>query len=164
MYGLQPGPQLFQNDGPLVWTIVASMLVGNAMLLVLNLPMVRLFIKLLKVPPPLLYGGVVAFVMLGAYALTFSFFSLILLIVIGLIGYLMQENDFPLTPAILAAVLLPLLELNLRRALLIADGDWTTFLDRPLSLGLLIVIAIGVLTPVLLKLRRSRSPRARLPT
>jgi putative tricarboxylic transport membrane protein len=154
MYGLQPGPQLFQTDGPLVWTIVASMLVGNAMLLVLNLPMVRLFIKLLKVPPPLLYGGVVTFVMLGAYALTFSFFSLLLLIVIGLIGYFMQENGFPLTPAILAAVLLPLLELNLRRALLLADGDWTTFLDRPLSLGLLILVALGVLAPVLLKLGR----------
>lgn len=161
MYGLQPGPQLFQTDGPLVWTIVASMLVGNAMLLVLNLPMVRLFVNLLKVPPPLLYGGVVAFVMLGAYALTFSFFSLLLLIVIGLIGYFMQENDFPLTPAILAAVLLPLLELNLRRALLLADGDWTTFLHRPLSLGLLILITLGVIAPVLLKLGRryGRSPR-----
>ena len=155
MYGLQPGPQLFQTDGPLVWTIVASMLVGNAMLLILNLPMVRLFIKLLKVPPPLMYAGVIAFAMLGAYALTFSFFSLVLLIVIGLIGYLMQENGFPLTPAILAAVLLPLLELNLRRALLIADGRWTTFLDRPLSLVLLILIAVGALVPILLKLRRS---------
>jgi putative tricarboxylic transport membrane protein len=155
MYGLQPGPQLFQTDGPLVWTIVASMLVGNAMLLILNLPMVRLFIMLLKVPPPLMYAGVIAFAMLGAYALTFSFFSLVLLIVIGLIGYLMQENGFPLTPAILAAVLLPLLELNLRRALLIADGRWTTFLDRPLSLVLLILIAVGALVPILLKLRRS---------
>jgi putative tricarboxylic transport membrane protein len=154
MYGLQPGPQLFQNDGPLVWTIVASMLVGNAMLLVLNLPMVRLFINLLKVPPPLLYGGVIAFVMLGAYALTFSFFSLMLLVVIGLIGYLMQENDFPLTPAILAAVLLPLLELNLRRTLLIVNGDWTVFVDRPVSLVLLLLIALGVLAPLLLQLRR----------
>jgi putative tricarboxylic transport membrane protein len=158
MYGLQPGPQLFQNDGPLVWTIVASMLVGNAMLLVLNLPMVRLFINLLKVPPPLLYGGVIAFVMLGAYALTFSFFSLMLLVVIGLIGYVMQENDFPLTPAILAAVLLPLLELNLRRALLIVNGDWTVFVDRPVSLVLLILITLGVLVPLLLQLRRRSAP------
>lgn len=154
MYGLQPGPQLFQNDADLVWTIIASMLVGNAMLLVLNLPMVRLFITLLKVPPPLLYGGVVAFVMLGAYALTFSFFSLMLLIVIGLVGYFLQESGFPLTPAILAAVLLPLLELNLRRALLIADGDWTTFVDRPLSLTLLVLISLGVVIPALLQLRR----------
>ncbi|WP_109473205.1 tripartite tricarboxylate transporter permease [Ornithinimicrobium cavernae] len=154
MYGLQPGPQLFQNDGPLVWTIIASMLVGNAMLLVLNLPMVRVFVKLLRVPPPLLYGGVVAFVMLGAYALTFSLFSMLLLVAIGLIGFYLQENGFPLTPAILAAVLLPLLELNLRRALLIADGDWGTFIDRPLSLTFLVLIALGVVVPMLLQLRR----------
>ncbi|WP_137120382.1 tripartite tricarboxylate transporter permease [Segeticoccus rhizosphaerae] len=154
MYGLQPGPQLFQTDGDLVWTIVASMLIGNAMLLVLNLPMVRLFVKLLKVPPPLLYSGVIAFVMLGAYALTFSFFSLMLLLVIGLMGYFLQENGFPLTPAILAAVLLPLLELNLRRALRISAGDWTTFIDRPISLTLLVLIVIGVAVPMLLQLRR----------
>ncbi len=154
MYGLQPGPQLFEQDADLVWTIVASMLVGNLMLLVLTLPMVRVFVLLLKVPPPLLYGGVVAFVMLGAYALTFSFFSLMMLVVIGLIGYLMQENDFPLTPAILAAVLLPLLELNLRRALVIADGSWATFVDRPLSRTLLVVIALAVVLPILLRLRR----------
>jgi putative tricarboxylic transport membrane protein len=154
MYGLQPGPQLFQGDGQLVWTIIASMLVGNAMLLLLNLPMVRVFIKLLKVPPPLLYGGVVTFVMLGSYALTFSLFSLLLLVVIGLIGFFMQENGFPLTPAILAAVLLPLLELNLRRSLLISNGDWTTFVDRPISLVLLVLISLGVVVPMLLQLRR----------
>lgn len=154
MYGLQPGPQLFENDGPLVWTIIASMLIGNAMLLVLNLPMVRVFVKLLRVPPPLLYGGVVAFVMLGAYALTFSLFSMLLLVGIGLIGFYLQENGFPLTPAILAAVLLPLMELNLRRALLIADGDWSTFIDRPLSLTFLILIALGVAVPMLLQMRR----------
>jgi len=156
MYGLQPGPQLFENNGPLVWTIIASMLVGNAMLLVLNLPLVRIFIALLKVPPPLLYGGVITFVMLGAYALTFSFFSLLLLVAIGLLGYIMQENHFPLTPAILAAVLLPLLELNLRRALRIADGDWATFIGRPLSLTLIVVIALGVLVPLFFKVIRSR--------
>ncbi|GAA1151580.1 tripartite tricarboxylate transporter permease [Ornithinicoccus hortensis] len=155
MYGLQPGPQLFQNDGDLVWTIIASMLVGNAMLLVLNLPMVRVFVKLLKVPPPLLYGGVVAFVMLGAYALTFSLFSLLTLVVIGLIGFVMQEHDFPLTPAILAAVLLPLLELNLRRSLLIANGDWTVFFTRPISLTILVLIVLGVVVPPLLQWRRN---------
>lgn len=163
MYGLQPGPQLFEQDGDLVWTIIASMLLGNLMLLLLNLPMVRVFVKLLKVPPPLLYGGVVAFVMLGAYALTFSFFSLMMLIVIGLIGYALQENGFPLAPAILAAVLLPLLELNLRRALLIADGDWTTFVDRPLSLVLLIVIGLAVVAPILLQARRGRARRSAEP-
>ncbi|SNC72359.1 Tripartite tricarboxylate transporter TctA family protein [Kytococcus aerolatus] len=108
MYGLQPGPQLFDRSPDLVWTIIASMLVGNAMLLVLNLPMVRIFVQLLRVPPPLLYAGVLAFTFLGAYALTFSLFSLLLLLGIGLVGFFLQENGFPLTPAILAAVLVPM--------------------------------------------------------
>jgi putative tricarboxylic transport membrane protein len=162
MYGLQPGPQLFENDADLVWTIIASMIVGNAMLLVLNLPMVRVFVKLLKVPPPLLYGGVLAFVMLGAYSLTFSLFSLLLLIVIGLIGYVMQENDIPLTPAILAAVLLPLLELNLRRTLRISNGDWTTFFTRPLSATLLLLIVLGVVVPPLLQRHKATRARAQV--
>ncbi|WP_200307101.1 tripartite tricarboxylate transporter permease [Streptomyces adelaidensis] len=156
MYGLQPGPQLFSSDPDLVWTIVASMLVGNTMLLILNLPMVRLFVKLLTVPPPLLYGSVIAFTMLGAYALTFSMFSLLMLLGIGLVGYVMQENGFPLTPAILAAVLTPLLEDNLRRSLIIAGGDWTVFVERPLSLSLLALIALGVGVPAVLRIRRPR--------
>lgn len=161
MYGLQPGPQLFVNDGPLVWTIVASMLVGNAMLLALNMPMVRIFVAMLKVPPPLLYGGVLAFVMLGAYALTFSFYSLLLLVAIGLLGYVMHENNFPLTPAILAAVLLPMLELNLRRALLVSGGDWTTFISRPLSLILISIIALGITLPFIVRAIRSQNQIAR---
>lgn len=154
MYGLQPGPQLFDSDPDLVWTIVASMLVGNTMLLILNLPMVKVFVKLLKVPPPLLYAGVMAFTVLGAYALTFSVFSLLMLLGVGLLGYVMQENGFPLTPAILAAVLAPLLEDNLRRALVISNGDWSVFLQRPISLTLLVLIVIGAALPALLKLRR----------
>lgn len=157
MYGLQPGPQLFETDPNLVWTIVASMLVGNTMLLVLNLPMVKVFVRLLKVPPPLLYAGVMAFTVLGAYALTFSVFSLLLLLGIGLLGYVMQENGFPLTPAILAAVLAPLLEDNLRRTLTISNGDWLVFLERPISMTLLVLIFLGVAVPALLKLRRKYS-------
>ena len=157
MYGLQPGPQLFDSDADLVWTIVASMLVGNTMLLVLNLPMVKVFVQLLKVPPPLLYAGVLAFTVIGAYALTFSVFSLLLLLGLGLLGYVMQENGFPLTPAILAAVLAPLLEDNLRRALKIADGDWLVFFQRPLSLALLVVIVLAVLIPVVLRMRRRKT-------
>ncbi|MDF2822800.1 MAG: tripartite tricarboxylate transporter TctA [Mycobacterium sp.] len=159
MYGLQPGPQLFDNDPELVWTIVASMLVGNAMLLVLNLPMVKLFVQLLKVPPPLLYGAVVAFTLTGAYALTFSMFSLFLLLALGLLGFVMQENGFPLTPAILAAVLAPLLETNLRRTLVISNGDWLVFVHRPLCAALLVLILLGTAVPVLLKWRAGRDAR-----
>ena len=157
MYGLQPGPQLFTRSPDLVWTIIASMVVGNAMLLILNLPMVRVFVQLLRVPPPLLYAGVLAFTFIGAYALTFSFYSLLVLLVIGLVGYALQETGFPLTPAILAAVLLPLLELNLRRALVISNGDWSAFVTRPISATILVLVAAGVVVPLLLA-HRHRKP------
>lgn len=159
MYGLQPGPQLFERSPDLVWTIIASMLVGNAMLLLLNLPLIKVFVQLLRVPPPLLYGGVIGFTFLGAYALTFSLFSLLLLLVVGLIGFAMQENGFPLAPAILAAVLVPLLELNARRALVLSDGDWTVFVTRPLATSMLVVIALAMLVPALLRRRSTRKDR-----
>jgi putative tricarboxylic transport membrane protein len=157
MYGLQPGPQLFSSDPDLVWTIVASMLVGNTMLLVLNLPMVKVFVKLMQVPPPLLYSSVMAFAVLGAYAWAFSLFGLMMLLGIGLLGYVMQQNGFPLTPMIMAAVLAPLLENNLRRALAIANGDWAVFVQRPVSLTLLILILLGAALPGLLRLRRRKA-------
>lgn len=162
MYGLQPGPQLFQTNPDLVWTIIASMFVGNAMLLALNLPLVKLFVQLLRVPPPLLYAGVLAFTFLGAYAITYSVFSLILLLVVGLIGFWMQENDFPLAPAILAAVLVPLLELNLRRSLVLSNGDWTVFLTRPVATTMLVLIVVAAVVPGLVRrvVRRRRAAQA----
>lgn len=154
MYGLQPGPLLFESDPKLVWAIIASMYVGNVVLLILNLPLVGLFVKLLSIPMSLLFSGVLAFVVLGAYALSFNIFSMMVLLVFGLIGYFMQEYDFPLAPAVLALVLEPLLETNLRRALKISGGDFMPFVQRPSSLILLIVCAAVVLVPALMRLRR----------
>lgn len=159
MYGLQPGPLLFQSDPGLVWAIVASMYIGNLVLLVLNLPLVGLFVKLLKIPTPLLFSGVMAFVVLGAYALTFNIFSMLLLLVFGALGYFMQEYDFPLAPAVLALVLEPLLETNLRRALDITGGDLTTFVTRPASLVLLLVCVGAASLPLVQRARRRGSPR-----
>ena len=159
MYGLQPGPLLFQSDPGLVWAIVASMYVGNVVLLVLNLPLVGLFVKLLKIPTPLLFSGVLAFVVLGAYALTFNIFSMLLLLVFGALGYFMQEYDFPLAPAVLALVLEPLLETNLRRALDITGGDLTTFVTRPASLVLVLVCVAAASLPLVQRARRRGSPR-----
>ncbi|MGH3368053.1 MAG: tripartite tricarboxylate transporter permease [Nocardioidaceae bacterium] len=157
MYGLQPGPLLFQSDPGLVWAIIASMYVGNVVLLVLNLPLVGVFVKLLSIPTSLLFSGVLAFVVLGAYALTFNIFSMLLLLVFGAVGYFMQEYDFPLAPAVLALVLEPLLETNLRRALDITGGELTTFVDRPASLVLSLVCLAVALVPPLIKMRqRSR--------
>jgi putative tricarboxylic transport membrane protein len=160
MYGLQPGPLLFKSDPGLVWAIIASMYVGNVVLLALNLPLVGVFVKLLSIPGPLLFSGVLAFVVLGAYALSFSLFSLLTLLVFGVIGFFMEETGVPLAPAVLALVLEPLLETNLRRALQISGGDLTTFLTRPASLVLVVVCAAVMLAPAVSKAvtRRQRTP------
>jgi putative tricarboxylic transport membrane protein len=156
MYGLQPGPLLFEENPTLVWAIIASMYVGNVVLLVLNLPLVGLFVKLLQIPPSLLFSGVLAFVVLGAYALSFSIASLLLLLVFGAVGYLMQQYDFPLAPAVLGLVLEPLLETNLRRATQITGGDLTVFLERPVSVALLVVLVLVLLGPLLGVVRARR--------
>jgi putative tricarboxylic transport membrane protein len=155
MYGLQPGPLLFQEEPGLVWAIVASMYVGNVVLLLLNLPLVGMFVKLLSIPTPLLFSGVLAFVVLGAYALSFNIFPMLLILVFGVLGYFMQEYDFPLAPAVLALVLEPLLETNLRRALDITGGDVSTFVTRPASL-VLVVACVGAACLPLVQLARRR--------
>jgi putative tricarboxylic transport membrane protein len=157
MYGLQPGPQLFSDDPDLVWTIIASLLIGNAMLLALNLPLVKVFVNLLKIPPPILYAGVLMFTVLGAWATMFSAFSLILLLAIALLGYFMEANGFPLAPAILAVVLVPLLEDNLRRALAISDGNYLVFIERPISGTIVGVLALLLVVSGLRIVRRNRT-------
>ncbi|MQA01241.1 MAG: tripartite tricarboxylate transporter permease [Streptosporangiales bacterium] len=156
MYGLQPGPLLFTENSSLVWAIIASMYIGNLVLLVLNLPLVGLFVRLLKIPPALLYSSVLALTVLGAFALTFSLFHLVLLFAFGLVGYLMQRYDFPLAPVVLGLVLEPLLEENLRRAMKISAGDPTVFVTRPISLVFVVVIVLGVVLPQVIRLVRYR--------
>lgn len=153
MYGLQAGPQLFETDPDLVWTIIASLLVGNTILLLLNLPMVRAFVQLLRIPPPMLYTGVLLFTAVGAWAASFSAFSLGMLLAVGLVGYFMEANDLPLAPAILGLVLVPLLETNLRRALLLSDGSFMVFLERPVSASILALVAV---VTVVAQIRRWR--------
>jgi putative tricarboxylic transport membrane protein len=156
MYGLQPGPQLFDTNPQLIWAIIASMYIGNVMLLVLNLPLVGLFAQLLKTPPAMLYSGVIAFSVLGAYALNFNVFDMLILLGFGLVGYLMQRYDFPMAPAVLALVLGVLAEQHLRRALSISNGDLMTFVERPISLALVIFILLVLVLPPVLRLMRAR--------
>ena len=156
MYGLQPGPQLMQNESTLVWAIIASMYVGNLVLLLLNLPFVGLFVKLLKIPEPMLFGGVLAFVVLGSYTLGFSQFSMMTVLVFGLVGYGMQKYGFPLAPAVLGLVLEPLIETSLRRALQISGGDPMTFVDGPMSAILTVLIVLVLVVPLVLQLLRRR--------
>lgn len=154
-YNLQPGPQLFTASGPLVWGLIASLYIGNVMLLVLNLPLAGLWVRLLAIPQPLLYGGILVFSTLGVYSISNSTFDLVLLFVVGVIGFLMRRHDFPVAPAVIGLILGPLAEAQFRRALTISQGDPSVFVTHPLSLGLLVIAVLVVVVPTLLRRRRA---------
>ena len=143
-YGIQTGPQLFASQGSLVWTLIASLYIGNVILLVLNLPLVGLWVKLLKIPPPWLYSGIIVISTAGVYGAGNSVFNVGLLFAFGLIGYTMRRFDFPAAPLIVGLILAPMAEQSMRQALTISMGDWTTFVTRPLS-GSLLGIAVLLL-------------------
>jgi putative tricarboxylic transport membrane protein len=155
-YGIQPGPQLFQTSAALVWALIASMYIGNVMLLVLNLPLVGLWVKLLKIPKAHLYAGILIFSTVGVYGMRQSAFDLLLLYGIGLAGVLFRRFDIPTAPVVVGMILGPLAEAQLRNALSIGEGKWTVFLDRPGSITLLVIIALVLAGPHLYKLLRKR--------
>jgi putative tricarboxylic transport membrane protein len=149
-YGIQPGPQLFTNSAALVWALIASLYIGNVMLLILNLPLVGLWVKLLKIPRPQLYAGILIFATVGVYGMRQSAFDLYLLFVAGLLGVVMRRFDFPTAPVIVGLILGPLAEAQMRNALSIGEGHWSVFLQRPMSLTLLVIVVAAVLLPRLL--------------
>jgi putative tricarboxylic transport membrane protein len=153
-YGLQPGPLLFQNSPDLVWGLIASLYIGNLMLLVLNLPLAPIWVRLLGIPRPYLYGGIAVFALLGAYAANGSAADVTILIVIGLVGYLMRVYDFPVAPVLVGMILGPLSEQQLRRALAISQGDPSVFVTRPIAGTLLAIAAVILLAPLGLRLLR----------
>jgi putative tricarboxylic transport membrane protein len=155
-YGLQPGPQLFSGSGPLVWALIASLYIGNVMLLVLNLPLVGLWVRLLAIPQPLLYAGILVFATLGVYSLNRSTFDLVLLYLVGALGYLMRRFEFPVAPCIIGLILGPLAEEQFRRALSISQGDASVFFTHPLSAALLAAAALCLLVPLAYRLRQRR--------
>ncbi|MBY5314520.1 tripartite tricarboxylate transporter permease [Rhizobium leguminosarum] len=152
-YGLQPGPLLFATNPQLVWGLIASLLIANAMLLVLNLPMIGLWVRLLTVPKPWLYAGILLFATLGTIGANPSVFELGMLLAFGLLGYVMRLFGYPIAPAVVGLILGPLAEQQLRRALAISQGDVTTLVMSPIAAGLLIVAAAAFLIPLILRLR-----------
>jgi len=146
-YGIQPGPQLFTTSAALVWTLIASLYIGNVMLLILNLPLVKLWVQLLKIPKPQLYAGILIFATVGAYGMRQSAFDLVLLWGIGLLGLLMRRFDFPTAPVVVGMILGPLAEAQMRNALSIGEGRWTVFIERPMSLFLLAVVIAVLALP-----------------
>jgi putative tricarboxylic transport membrane protein len=146
-YGINPGPLLLQNQPELVWGLIASLYIGNVMLLVLNLPLIGLWVRILTIPTPLLYGGILVFATIGTYGISNSPIDLILLYLIGGAGYLMRCYDFPAAPVIIGMILGPLAEQEFRRAMGISQGDPSVFLTQPLSAVLLALAAMALAAP-----------------
>ena len=153
-YGIQPGPQLFDTNATLVWALIASLYIGNVMLLILNLPLVGLWVKLLKIPKSYLYAGILIFATVGVYGMRQSAFDLFLMFAIGLLGVVMRRFSFPTAPVIVGMILGPLAEAQMRNALSIGEGKWGVFLERPMSLTLLVVVLMVLILPRLMKLRK----------
>ena len=148
-YGINTGPLLLQKHPELVWGLIASLYIGNVMLLILTLPLVGLWVKLLKVPDALLYPMILAFSVLGVYSLGRNVTDLYLMFGIGVLGFLLRRYRYPLAPVILGLVLGPLIEKEFRRTLIASRGDWWAFVDRPLSASILAISAIILIAPLI---------------
>ncbi len=149
-YGLQPGPLLFASRPDLVWTLIASLFIGNVMLLVLNLPLAGVWARVMLVPRRLLFGVILVLASLGAYSLNRSMLDLAVLYAIGVCGCAMRANDVPMAPAVIGLILGPMSEQQFRRAVAIGEGDLSVFVTRPISAGLLAVAVAVLAAPRLL--------------
>jgi putative tricarboxylic transport membrane protein len=155
-YGIQPGPTLLSTESSLVWTLIASLLIGNLMLLVLNLPLAGVWVKLLRIPRPYLYAGILLFASLGCYAVNADPLDLVLLLVIGLLGFAMRRYGWPVAPAVIGLILGPVAETNLRRALAISSGDLGVLFDTWFSRIVLGLAVLALVVPVVLRAVRGR--------
>jgi TctA family transporter len=142
--GIQPGPQVMTSNPELFWGLIASMWVGNAMLIVLNLPLIGIWIKLLTVPYRILFPAILTFCCIGLYTLNNNNFDVYMAVGFGVVGYIFYKLSCEPAPLLLGFILGPMMEENLRRALLLSRGDWSTFMTRPLSAGLLIAAALMI--------------------
>jgi putative tricarboxylic transport membrane protein len=156
IHGIQPGPQVMTKQPDLFWGLVASMWVGNAMLVIINLPLIGIWVRLLSVPYRILFPAILLFCCIGVYTLNNSTFEVGLTAMFGLIGYFFLKTGCEAAPLLLGFILGPMMEEYLRRALLLAHGDATVFVTRPISLGLLIVSALLLVAVVLPAVKSTR--------
>jgi putative tricarboxylic transport membrane protein len=148
---ITPGPTLFNDRPEVVWGLIASLLIANVVLLVLNVPMVKMFSRVLQVSPAILLPGVTLVAFVGIYSLTGSYFDLLLMIGFGVLGYLLRKMDIPSVPVILGILLGGHMEVNLRRAMVLSDGDWTYLFSSNISVGLWIAAVLGFLAPFIFR-------------
>lgn len=157
IHGITPGPEIVIKQPALFWGMVVSMLIGNIILVILNLPLIGLWVRLLRVPYKILFPTIMVFCCIGTYTVNNSIADVIIMVVFGVIGYLMRKLDCEPTPLLLGLVLAPLLEENFRRAMLTSGGDPTIFLTRPISLSFLVVSAVLLATMTVSSIRNRRS-------
>ncbi|MGR7949203.1 tripartite tricarboxylate transporter permease [Alcaligenes sp. RM2] len=150
-YGLQPGPFLFSSNPELVWGLIASLYVGNAMLLVLNLPLVGLWVRLLYIPKPQLYAGILVFAMIGIWGVSGSTFELAMMAGLGVVSYIMRVYGFPIAPLLIGLILVPLAENQLRTALAAGQGNFLVLLESPVAVGFYIAAILFLSVPYMLK-------------
>jgi len=153
-FGLNPGPLLFAENAPLVWTLIASLFIANVMLVILNLPLVGLWVQLLKIPTPWLYAGILMFAAMGSIATKGSVAELLMLIAFGIIGFLMRLHDYPVAPMVVGLILGPMAESQLRRALQISVGDPLVLVQSPIAVVFLLIAAVALLAPFLISTKK----------
>jgi TctA family transporter len=156
IHNIQPGPQVMTSNPTLFWGLIASMWIGNFMLILLNLPLIGIWVKLLQIPYRYLYPAILVFCCIGVYTVNNSIVDVYITAAFGIVGYLFFKLGCEPAPLLLGFVLGPMMEENFRRALLLSRGDFTTFVTRPLSLGLLIAAALLVIVVTLPAVKKSR--------
>ncbi|MGH8832900.1 MAG: tripartite tricarboxylate transporter permease, partial [Polaromonas sp.] len=159
IHNIQPGPQVMTSNPELFWGLIASMWIGNAMLVILNLPLIGIWIKLLTIPYRLLFPAIVLFCAIGVYSTNNNTWDIWMVAIFGVIGYIFTKLGAEPAPLLLGFILGPMMEENLRRALLLSRGDWSVFVTRPLSAGLLGAAAL-LLVIVLLPAVKSKREEA----
>ncbi|WP_245348669.1 tripartite tricarboxylate transporter permease [Paeniglutamicibacter psychrophenolicus] len=158
-FGIQPGPLLFEEEPVMVWALIASLFIGNALLLLINLPMAPLWAKLLQLPRPYLYAGILFFATLGAYAVNLQAFDLVILLVLGVLGFAMRRFGIPVLPLIIGVILGPRAEAQLRKSLQLSAGDPAGLFSEPVAVVAYLIIAVVLLWPLASMVLRRMFPK-----
>jgi putative tricarboxylic transport membrane protein len=144
---ITPGPTLFADRPDVVWGLIASLIIANFVLLFMNVPMVKVFVRILQVPPAMLLPGVTMVSFVGIYSLSGSYFDLLLMTLFGVLGYIFRKLDIPTVPVILGILLGANMENNLRRAMVLSDGDWTFLFSSGIAISLWVAAVLGFVAP-----------------
>lgn len=159
IHGINPGPGLIEDQPQMFWGLVVSFLIGNLILVILNIPLVGIWTRLLQIPYTVLYPIILALICIGVYSINYATFDIFLVVIFGIIGYGMKMLQFPPAPLLLGFILSPMLEENFRRALLLSRGDWMTFVNQPISAVFVVASALLLLLPIYNALQKVRGNR-----